>query len=161
MIKEISMWAIDPIANGYDVKLTDAEITALSIWLTLAYNDSNVKSLWFAQTGQFARRDGHVIKLKGMDGAMSMDTVVKFLEKINSVVGGPLAHEYNREGFYSVKVINEILGYYDGRDRSCSSIGLRFSEDLNVWYGVKGKATQGSELTTVNFKFENLTLAQI
>ncbi|AEV89638.1 hypothetical protein OBP_201 [Pseudomonas phage OBP] len=160
MIKEISTWLIDPIDNNCGITLTDAQITALSIWLTLAYNDPHVKPLWFARCGEFATRDGHTIKLKGMDGCMSMDTVIKFLKSINSICGGPLHHEYNRDGLYSVKVIDEILGYYDSRDRSCSSIGLRYTDDMKVWYGVKAKVSQGAELTSVNYKFDNLTLGQ-
>lgn len=160
MIKEVITWSIDPIDNGFDCSLTSAQITALSIWLTLAYNDPDVKPLWFANFGDFAIRDGWTIKLKGMDGAMSMDTVNKFLHSINSICGGPLPHEYAREGFYSVKEIDGILGYYDGRNRSCSSIALRYTDDLKVWYGIKGVGSQGSELTTLNFKFENLALGQ-
>lgn len=161
MIKEVTLWTIDPLDNDYNRVLTDAQITALSIWLVLAYNEPDVKPLWFSDLGEFARRDGHTIKLKGMDGAMSMDTVIKFLASINSICGGPLFNEYNRDGFYTVKIIDGILGYYDSNNRSCSSIALRYTDDLmKVWYGVKGKIAPVPNSFIIDYKFENLTLGQ-
>lgn len=161
MIVSKTLWQIDPLNNGCDVELTDAELTSLSIWLTAAYNEPEIKPLWLAQFGIFAQRDSQVVKLKGMEGALSMPTVATFLEVINTVIGGPRVNEYNLEGLFSVKVIDDVLGYYTGKNVSCSSIGLRQSEDLDVYYAIKGKAHQGPELLDIVYKFENLSLGQI
>lgn len=174
MLEPITVFSIDPLDNGYNKALTVDELTALSIWLVYAYSTRDVAPLWFAKIGNFAVRDGDVIKLKGMEGAMSMDTVIRLLDVIADQARGaqgrlhghsyPTFNEYCSPDKAGVVYDNDnfTLTYDDDEGFSYLPIALRYSADLKVWYAIKGTRDVFQNLPfCIRFKFTNFTLAQI
>lgn len=172
MLKPVTFFVIDPIANGCDQMLSVDELTALSIYLVAAYHSEDIKPLWLGKHGVFAQRDGQTIKLKGMGGAMSLDSTLKFLATIEDQArydgklhGAmyPDVHDYNRRSNESgVRLEDELLAYRDEEGYSYLPIALRYTGDMDVWYGVKGTQEDFANLMfCTRYKFDNLTLGQI
>lgn len=170
IIDMIPRWGIR--VNETDVIRLDIwELTALQLWLLMAINTESPRPLWL---------DGRKYVIS-KNGIISFDDVYSTLNRAQAVNIINTTHELTKDeatGIYMLGIhypasdswqsdfntvdlketmAGSFIGFWreDTRE-SILPVKLCWSEDLGVWYGVKGKPNGG-----VSFNFKDLSIGQI
>lgn len=141
-------WNVNPLDNGSTLSLTTNELLALSVWLVAAYHNEDIKPLWVESQGIIARRDGHVVFLKGMEGSLGQEGIINFLKTLDNITRlgqfiegkhffGVSFNDWcegprGRWGVYIKEEINQ-MGWWDLEGTSIIPVVLQFSSTLDLW----------------------------
>lgn len=153
------------------VNLTVWELTALQLWLLMAINCVDAKPLWLKDE-RFGRREGDLIFLTDAKCKLNRGQVIDLINAIEHLtrdestgiymlgIHYPASNSWQSE-FNTVDVKETMAGSFIGYWREDTGepilpVKLRWSEDLGVWYGIKGVTHP-----CTSFYFKDLTISQI
>ena len=156
------------VGENDTVVLNAWELTALQLWLVMANGCREAKPLWL-KGKKFVSCENELIFFEDVYCTLNRGRIIDLINAISALTLEEVTaihllcvHYPNASSWQGRVQLNETMsgsyiGYWsEETGESFLPVKLRWSEDLDAWYGVKGDHNYG-----VSFKFKDLSIWQI